>query len=171
MPLPESSPINSYLNPEYWDGRMIGQPTPDAVTRQFSGGQSRFADKAVAAYLANRRAPYPLTAFANGDVIDANDHEPGTIFYANREALSVRGPLGIGYDPTVEEAMPEPPVDKGFELTELDLSSKYPNMLEGLERAHMIYEDNIRYAALRSFIIVTRGRRSKNNLQHTQPSH
>lgn len=25
--MPESSPINSYLNPECWDGRMVGQPT------------------------------------------------------------------------------------------------------------------------------------------------
>lgn len=143
---------------------MVGQPDIDPLTRGFRLGQFGSADKAVAAYLANRRAPYPLETFHDGDEVDANDYAPGTIFYGNREKLSVDGVLRATYDDTETPAQIEHPDDTGFEL--LDYTEDFrSDRSAGFSRRHFIEADNIRYAAMRSFMVVTGGRGARNNLQ------
>lgn len=163
MSSPERSDIAPYLNPEYWDGRMVGQPNPDVITRDLRLGQTRFADETVAAYLENHRVPYPLVTFKEGDVVDANDYEPGTIFYGNRESLLVNGSMDVSDFRTAQTEVLEHPSDIGFILETYDRSQE--SIQRGYARAHILEVDNMRYAATRSFIVVTRGNRRKNNLQ------
>lgn len=157
--------IAPYLNPAYWDGRMVGQPSTDEFTRTYRYGQQKFANKVVSDYLENRRTPYPLKTFHPGEVVDANDFSPGTLFYGNRETLVVHGDLDLSFETTEEddESLPEPLNDTGFEL--LDYDDLKADLAEGLSRRYLIQVDNVRYTAMRSFIIVTRGRRGKNSLQ------
>ena len=164
MTSPERSDIAPYLDPEYWDGRMVGQPNARALRTPRSFGQQSFANMTVANYLEKHSVPYPLVAFKDGDEIDANDHNPGTIFYGNLEVLQALGPIELDDELTDPRFRAEHPTDMGFELTEYD-GNFLRSAKEGRQRAHFIRVDNIAYAAFRSFIIVTRGRRGRNNLQ------
>ncbi|MFY9227749.1 MAG: hypothetical protein WAO28_00250 [Candidatus Microsaccharimonas sp.] len=157
--------ISPYLNPAYWDGRMVGQASLDPVTRSYQRGQAKFANRTVANYLENRRTPYPLETFHLGDEINANNHAPGTIFYGNREILMANGPVEPPADTSTDPAnLPAQPSDVGFEL--LDYAEDFKqDAQEGLSRRYLLQVDNVRYSAMRSFIVVTRGRRGRNNLQ------
>lgn len=171
MSTPERSIIAPFLNPEYWDGRMIGQDNPDKVTRSYVYGQAKFADQTVANYLEHHRTPYPLVTYKDGEEIDANDHQVGTLLYGNVEILSAKVPLVLNDELTDTEYVAKHPTDTGFELTEYTGALDLESIKRGLERAHEIRVDDILYRAVRCFIVVTQGKRRQHNLQPVREDH
>ena len=161
MNSPETA-LRPYLNPNYWGGRMVGQPTSDTWTAGYRFGQSVAADEAVDAYLSHRTRPYPLKSFARGDTLDANEHAPGTIFYVNREKLTTRKSF---YVPATKEDEPilEPPTDLDFTLLGFEDMNK--DVAEGLSRRYLIQNDTLQYVAMRSFLIVSRAKRGRQSFQ------
>lgn len=163
MNSPETS-IQPYLNPEYWGGRMIGQQTSDQLTATYRFGQTIAADESVDNYLLHRTNPYPLESFSIGDTINADDHEPGTIFYVHREKLNAR-PYVFLPKTTPETPAIKPPIDLGFTMLSFDEMNE--DVAHGLTRRHLIEVPNMQYVAMRSFLVVSRAKRGR--AQSLQP--
>ena len=159
----EAAVIDPYLNPEYWGGRMVEQPDTDPITRGYVFGQIGFSLETVNAYLSNRQGLFPIQTFNPGAEVDANDYQPGSLFYGNREQLASDGSVPRVTNEHAYYTVPEPPTDLSFEL--LDSENAHADAESGFPRRHLMSVDGVRYSALHSFIVVTRGRRGKHNLQ------
>lgn len=158
--------LTPYLDPAYWDGRMVGQLDTDPITRRYGYGQNKQAAAAVDGYMRFRERPFPLDMLVTGDTIDADEHAPGTLFYANREYLRARHFV----PPRVTGAGQEHPTDLGLSIPVLP--TRWLDQLSSIvERQHMIETDRVQYVATRSFIVVTRIHRNKHALQPVNEAH
>lgn len=109
--------IETYLNPAYWGGAMLGDgsalPPPRLPDKKHHAVR---AGVRLAAYLRARPIPYPLDTFRSGDTFDCKDHNPGTVVMYNQEDLvaphDLSGPIE-GYD---EQPVPHPPQRLPFRI-------------------------------------------------------
>lgn len=81
--------ITPYLNPNYWDGHVLGatEESPRLMgvhTLAFS--DSRFARAAIEANLQSNNLS-PLHTFNSGEVFDPTVYQPGTIVLFREEKL------------------------------------------------------------------------------------
>jgi hypothetical protein len=99
--------IAPYLNPNYWDGHVLGQAEETVQSigvPVLSSSDGRFAKTAIEANLRSDNLS-PLHTFDSGEVFDPTMYQPGTIVLFREEKL--RGePIGSDY--SLEELTAQP---------------------------------------------------------------
>lgn len=146
----ESELLLPYLNPEYWDGHMLGSgETEEPLVVSPLAQSHRDAKQMMAERIARLAKAVPLETFKEGEVFDARDYDIGTLVILREEKLI----LDI-----LAKQLELPDVPTGLPLPARPMDTS-PNFEVTEPATDMISNGNVAYVSRPMWGIVTNSRR------------